>query len=228
MKKMSFILLSVMLFTACENQATDDAGLISALSSYEIGKMHNEALAYYHSKCNNKLEPDQVVLLMEDYLVSVKHYDKEFIREGTQKIMATSEYNMMFNSKSIINQNNIMAYLDVVKIRLNPSDKLLNTVKTTFALGETSDPEVVKKYVIDNIQNKSWKGIDRDLAYVFTDVFLHSYDYWTKTSETKLKKSTLIILYDAGGALHGMIFGPFFSIIESAALSAIVSETYPE
>jgi len=228
MKKVSFIVLSVVLLTACENHLKDDPGDISVLSSYEIGKMHNEALAYYHSKTSNALTPDQTVLLMEEFLISEEKYDKETIREGTKELMSTPEYNPMFNSKSAFDQNAMFAYLDAVSKRLGPSDKLINTLKQVFTLGANSDPDVVRDYVIRNIKDKQWTGIDKDLAYVFTDVFMHSYDYWTYTSETKLKKSTLIILYDAGGAIHGMIFGPIFSIIESAALSAVVSETYPE
>ena len=228
MKKMSLFLLSVMLLIACENQPADDHGVIPDLSSYEIGKMHNEALAYYHSKNTDLVAPDEVMRFMEDFLISNKNLDREIVMEGTKKIMSTPEYNLMFNSKSSIDQNNILAYLDAVKKNMNASDKLINTLRQAFVLGEEASPAEAKLFIINNIQNRSWSGIDKDLAYVFSDVFLHSYDYWTKTTEKKLKKSTLIILYDAGGAIHGMIFGPIFSIIESAALSAVVSEKYPE
>jgi len=228
MKKMSLFLLSAVLLIACENQPADDLGVIQDLSSYEIGKMHNEALAYYHSKNTDVIAPDEVMRFMEDYLISEKKYDRQLILQGTKQIMSTPEYNLMFNSKSSIDQKNILAYLDAVKKNMHPSDKLINTLKQAFVLGEEASPDEAKIFIINNIQKKSWTGIDKDLAYVFSDVFLHSYDYWTNTTEKKLKKSTLIILYDAGGAIHGMIFGPIFSIIESAALSAVVSEKYPD
>jgi ABC-type antimicrobial peptide transport system permease subunit len=134
----------------------------------------------------------------------------------------------MFSSKSETDSSHIFAYIDAVKKQLNPSDNLINTIKQAFILGEERDPDYVKTYVLRNIKNKPWTGIDKDLAYVFSDVFMHSYDFWINASDTKLKKSTLVILYDAGGALHGMIFGPVVSIIEGALLSAALNEKMAE
>lgn len=224
MKKMSFIILSVVLLTACENHPSNDLSDSSILSSYEIGRMHNEILAYYNSKSNNVLTAEEILSLIEEYLISEKGYDKELVWESTQKMMSSPEYGIMFNTKSSFDRSTIFSYLEAVNKHFNPSKKLMNVIKQAFILGEDSDADDVRDFVINNIQNKSWTGIDRDLADVFTDVLLHSCEYWTNTSETKLKKSTLIILYDAGGALHGLIFGPIVSIIESALVSAALSE----
>jgi hypothetical protein len=228
MKKMSFIILSLVLFSACENHSNDDFGNVSVFGSCEIGKIHNEVLAYYHSKGANVFSTEEIVLLIEEYLIYEKKYDKETVRECSQQMMSTPEYGLMFNSKSTFDQSSIFAYLDATKKHFNPSDKLMDTFRQAFILGEDSDAAEVKDFIINNIKNKSWSGTDKDLAYVFTDVFLHSYDYWTKTSGKKLKKSTLLILYDTGGALHGLIFGPVVSIIEGALVSAALSEKLPD
>jgi len=63
--------------------------------------MHNEALAYYHSKNTDLVAPDEVMRFMEDFLISNKNLDREIVMEGTKKIMSTPEYNLMFNSKYI-------------------------------------------------------------------------------------------------------------------------------
>lgn len=225
---MTFIILILVLFSACENHSKDDLNENSVLSSYEIGRMHNEALTYYYSKSTNVFETGEAVLLIEQYLVTGKGYDKEFVHECAQQMMSSPEYDLMFNSKSTFDKSSIFAYLDAIKKHFNPSDRIMNAFKQAFILGEDSDAAEVKDFIINNIKNKSWTGIDKDLAYVFTDVFLHSYDYWTTISCNKLKKATLVILYDAGGALHGMIFGPVGSIIEGALVSAVASEKIPD
>ncbi|MDF1561002.1 MAG: hypothetical protein P1P83_12480 [Bacteroidales bacterium] len=190
--------------------------------------MHNEILAYYHGKSTNELTTDEIVLLIEDYLISEKEFDQQLVKEGTQKMMSSPEYGLLFTSKSNPDRSNLFTYLDAVEKRFDPSDRLMATFKQAFIMGENASPDDVKSFITNNIQNKVWSGIDRDLAYVFTDVFMHSYDYWTVTSERKLKKATLVILYDAGGALHGLIFGPVVSIIEGALLSAALSEKLPD
>lgn len=73
-------------------------------------------------------------------------------------------------------------------------------------------------------------GNDRDLAYIFSDVLVNSYEYWTTSQITKkpLKKSSKVILGDAIGAIHGSIFGPFGSIIEGALVSIVMNEGLPD
>jgi hypothetical protein len=228
MKKMSIFFLGLVLITGCETNYKDELVNISEFSTYEIGRMHNELLAYYYSKDMSFITNEQVLLLFEDYLVSEKSYDRVSVQESMKKMVSTPEYTLMLDSKSSIDQSNISVYLNAVKKHFNPSDELMNTFKLAFILAENSDATYVKSFVINNIKNKPWTGIDRDLAYVFTDVFMHSYDYWTEASERKLKKATKVILFDAGGALHGLIFGPAGSIIEGALLSAAASECLPE
>jgi hypothetical protein len=227
MKKMSIFFLGLVLITGCETHYKDELVNISEFGTYEIGRMHNELLAYYYSKDMNFITNEQVLLLIEDYLISEKNYDRASVQESMKKMVSTPEYKFVLDSKSSIDQSNISAYLNAVKKHFNPSDKLMNTIKQAFILGEDSDATDVKSFVINNIKNQTWAGIDRDLAYVFTDVFMYSYDYWTE-SEKKLKKATLVILYDAGGALHGLIFGPVGSIIEGALVSAVASEKIPD
>jgi hypothetical protein len=228
MKKVSILLLGLVLLAACEKHPGSDSIVQPGLSSYNIGKTHNDLLAYYYSKSNSVLINEEFMILAEDYLVSKKLFDEVTVREGIEKMISTPEYGVMFASKSGIEMSDILMYLDAVKKYYNPSDQLMETLEQAFFIGENYTPEEVKTFVIKNIQRKSWSGTDKDLALVFTDVFLNSYEYWTLTSDTKLKKSTLLILYDAGGALHGMIFGPVVSIIEGALVSAALSERLPD
>jgi hypothetical protein len=228
MKKMSIFFLGLVLLLGCENHSKDDLVILSEFSTYEIGKMHNELLAYSYSKNMTFMTNEQVLLLFEEYLVSEKNYDKVSVQESIKKMESTPEYTLLLDSKSSIDQSNISTYLNAVKKHFNPSDKLMNALKQAFILAEDSDPADVKSFVIYNITNKTWTGIDRDLAHVFTDVFMHSYDYWTEVSERKLNKASKVILYDAGGALHGLIFGPVGSIIEGALLSVAASERLPD
>jgi hypothetical protein len=228
MKKVSILLLGLVLLAACEKHPGNDSVEQPGYSSYKIGKTHNDLLAYYYSKSNNVLNEEEFMILAEDYLVSKKLCDEMTVREGIKRMISTPEYGVMFDSKSEIEMSDILMYLDAVKKYFNPSDQLMETLEQAFFLGENYTPEEVKTFVIKNIQRKTWSGTDKDLAWVFTDVFLNSYEYWTMTSEKKLKKSTLLILYDAGGALHGMIFGPVVSIIEGALVSAALSEKLPD
>jgi len=228
MKKVSILLLGLVLLAACEKHPGDDSIELSSYSSYNIGKTHNELLAYYYSKSNSALINEEFISLAEDYLVSKKSCDAVTVHEGIQRMISTPEFGVMFDSKSETEMSDILMYLDVVKKYYNPSDQLMEALEQAFFMGEIYTPEEVKTFVIKNIQRRSWSGTDKDLAWVFTDVFLNSYGYWTMTSEKKLKKSTLLILYDAGGALHGMIFGPVVSIIEGALVSAALSEKLPD
>lgn len=225
---MSIFILGLVLITGCENHSKDDLVNISELTTYEIGRMHNELLAYYYSKNMSYMTNEQVVLLFEEYMILEKDYDRVSVQESMKKMVSTPEYKLILDSKSYTDHSNISVYLNAVRKHFNPSDKLMNTIRQAFILGEDSDAADVKDFVLNNIINKTWTGIDRDLAHVFTDVFMHSYDYWTEASERKLKKATKVILFDAGGALHGLIFGPFGSIIEGALLSAAASESLPE
>lgn len=229
MKKMSFIFLVLVLNSGCENLPKLTPDNSSDLSSYEIGKIHNEILTYYDSKIRPDMTNEDIVFLIENYLVCEKKYDPLLVSEETSKIMSSAEYCEMFLSKSEFESSSIMAYLDAIEKKLNPSDKLMNAIRKAFTLGEEYDADFVKDFLVNNVENKSWTGIDKDVAKVFMDVFTHSYEYWTKSFETKkLKRSSLVILYDAGGAIHGMIFGPFGSIIESALLSVAANERLPE
>jgi hypothetical protein len=230
MKKMSFVLLILVLLTACENPVKEDNMNCSLLESFDIGKVHNQILAYYSGKTSGSFNSGEAISLVENYLVSVKQYNDITVEKSIQEITSTTEYDLMFNSKSTGEEMNMNAYFEAITKYFNPSDEIMASFRHAFFIGESGDPEEVREFVINNIQEKKWKGNDRELAYVFTDVFLHSYDYWTstQTDKKKLKKSSLVILYDAGGALHGLIFGPDGSIIEGALLSVAANETIPD
>lgn len=230
MKKMSLIFLIPVLLTACENLPKEDPELNKKLLSYEIGKTHNEILMYIYNKQKTGITSTVNISMIEQYLTSVKMYDEQIIKECVQDLTATPEFDLTFNAKANDEVLNINAYLAAVKKHFNPSNEIIDNFKKAFMLGEVCSPEEVKDYVINNIQKKAWTGNDKELAYVFADVFLHSYDYWMSTrSDTKaLKRSSIVILYDAGGAIHGLIFGPIGSIIEGALLSVAANEKLPE
>jgi len=230
MKKMSFVFLIPLLLTACEILPKEDLELNNQLLSYEIGKTHNEILMYIYNKQKTGFTSTENISMIEQFLTSVKMYDEQKIKECVQDLTATPEFDLMFNAKSAAEDLNIYSYLEAVKKHFNPSIEIMNCIKKAFNLGEFCDPKEVKDYVINNIQKKAWTGNDKELAHVFTDVFLHSYDYWMSTRpDTKaLKRSSLVILYDAGGAIHGLIFGPIGSIIEGALLSVAANERLPE
>lgn len=195
----------------------------------EIGKTHNEILAYYSAKAPSEFSYTEAISIIEGYLVTVNNYNEGVVKESTQKIIATKEFELMSRSKSTAEEIDFNTYLEAVVKYFHPSEQLTNALRIAFSLGE-SDPDQLKDFVVKNIQEKTWKGCDRDLAYIFSDVLLNSYEYWTTPQITKrpLKKSSKVILYDAGGAIHGFIFGPIGSIIEGALLSVAANETLPE
>lgn len=230
MKKMSFILLPLFLMAACENYSREIDGNNSDLESYEIGKMHNEVLAYYASKSPKYCYPDEAISVIRDYLVEEKKYDYEIVDLCIKEITGTPEYNSLFSTKSVTEDFDLDIYLKEVEMHFKPSDEIMATIEQAFELGEWASPETVKDFVTQNFRGKEWTKVDKDLAYVFSDVLLNSYYYWTTTNSEskKLKKSSLVILYDAGGALHGLIFGPVGSIIEGALLSVAANERIPD
>lgn len=230
MKRMSFILLPWLLMAACENHSSEIDVNNSDLESYEIGKMHNEVLAYYASKSPNYHYPDEAISVIRDYLVEEKKYDNKVVDLCIKEITGTPEYNSLFTTKSVTEDFDLDIYLKEVEMHFKPSEEIMTIIKRAFELGECSTPEVVRDFVIQHLQSRRWTNVDKDLAYVFSDVLLNSYYYWTTTdSESKkLKKSSLVILYDAGGALHGLIFGPVGSIIEGALVSVAANERIPD
>jgi ABC-type antimicrobial peptide transport system permease subunit len=110
------------------------------------------------------------------------------------------------------------------------SDDLKGKIELALAYTNAEDAldmDDFKAYVIDEIENETWTGDDQLIAFIFVDVFIHSYDYWTENgnnNKVDLNHNQQIILADAIGALHGSIFGAFGSIIEGAVWSIIVAE----
>jgi hypothetical protein len=92
MKKLLFILLVLVLTPGCENLTVDSSGGNLALETYEIGKMHNEVLAYYYQKSNPYLKNEEILSVIEDYLIYERNYDLELVREGTKQIVSSPEY----------------------------------------------------------------------------------------------------------------------------------------
>lgn len=230
MKKMSIALLPLLLMVACENFSRENDGNVSDLQSYEIGKMHNEVLAYYASKSQYNYSQDGTISIIRDYLVEEKKYDIGIVDQCIKKIKDAPGYNSLFSTKSITGDLDLDIYLEEVKMHFKPSEEIITIIEQAFGLGEWASPETVRDFVTNNLIGRRWTDVDKDLAYVFSDVLLNSYDYWITTNpeSTKLKKSSLVILYDAGGALHGLIFGPVGSIIEGALVSVAANERIPD
>jgi len=230
MKKMSFILLPLLIMAACENHSREDDWNNSALESYEIGKMHNEVLAYYASKSSYNYHPVEAISVIRDFLVEEKKYDEKIVDNCIKEITETPGYNTLFSTKSVTEDYDLDIYLEEVEMHFKPSEEIMAVIEQAFKLGEWATPEAVRDFIKQNLQVRRWTYVDKDLAYVFSDVLLNSYNYWMTTNPdgTKLKKSSLVILYDAGGALHGLIFGPVGSIIEGALLSVAANERIPD
>jgi len=230
MKRMSFILLLLLLMAACENYSREIDGNNSGLESFEIGKMHNEVLAYYVSKSANFNCPGEAISVIRDYLVEEQKYDHEIVDLCIKEITGTPEYNSLFSTKSVTEDFDLDIYLKEVEIHFKPSHEIMAIIEQAFKLGEWASPETVKDFVIQNFQGKKWSNVDKKLAYVFSDVLLNSYDYWMTANGVKYKteKKRIRNAYDAGGALHGLIFGPVGSIIEGALLSVAANERIPD
>jgi len=215
---------------SCESKIKDQTGSTDLLSSYKIGETHNELLEYLYGKSGAIASTQEILKCFEYYMVNVKGYEHYQISQKISEIKKTSEFERLDMAKSNFLYSDINQFLSEVELQLNPSREFVRCIKNTILLGETNSPDEVKLFVEKNFQNKNWRGVDKQLAYIFSDVFNSSYNFWMLywNEEKELKKSSKVILYDAAGAIHGFIFGPIGSIIEGALVSVAANERLPE
>ncbi|MDB4285834.1 hypothetical protein N9933_00870 [bacterium] len=256
MKKILNILAIALLvfFTSCEQETIEDLAenpkRLTTLSVEnpkneldEVGKKHNEALAFILEKKDSrypskKFDADELIEIVMEYQTG----QREALDEKTVKNMAQHYLEIVAGGNAITT-----ASIDICKIAppiCNPGTPPYNPAYPTFGMPViTGDPLTnyknavnqvtdIKTYETSVLGDATLDDEAKNSALSYAATYRHSTQFWYNAGnleEFQIEedlaaspcKSCEVIQADAAGAGAGSLFGPWGSIIGGAIASAV-------
>lgn len=224
---MKIKLLSILLFSfvmaSCQKNyevANDSPAQQLRIEKSKIGEEHNNVLEFVKRKYSNS---------------SIRSIKSTVSNSGVLNTMY--EYSIDYLGNEEVNQNQ-KSYLE--RLSLMEIDELHlefdRVVHESILIFEDKDlrsailqlvemaqsgkysMEECHSFIEANLTHQKWGG-DQENLNVFLDVWRNSYEFWSNEgsdSINKMNQNQEIIVADAIGALHGLVFGAVGSIIEGA------------
>lgn len=218
-----FVCLCLSVFSCQEDIENKESNAKITMEFDDIGRLHNEILTSFYGNYKSTHEED-VFKFVGEYLIQKKNITESDINEVVSEIEKNNIFKLYANCKST---KDIQDILNSLMEESNVSDMFLMKIKSILEMSDSCSSETIRDFVISEIALRDWNRNDSISAKVFSDVFLHSYEFWSENSDlknTQLKHSSRVIIADGLGALHGCIFGPIGSIIEGAVMSVLLNE----
>ena len=196
---------------------------VQSVPIVEIGGAHNDVLQYL--KMNN-VDKDSALFYASDYMVEEYGYSEEDIDQIISEMINNDKFEILQgNSLSNLSASDINNYVYEACTGLEVEQELGDFVLDIYdkSMNENISIETVYEEVEDFENNFPFTGeLENEVISVFTDVYYNSYEVWTGDGDNEDTKT--IIVADALGSLHGLIWGAAGSIIEGAVASYIAAD----
>jgi hypothetical protein len=228
--KKTTILIGILVLWSCQknNEVT-----ITKEFDIDYGISHNEAIIKYYGFI--RANPQKEKSVQTDQEIALVQLVDYCITEGLMTNTDGDEFIAEFNNSGFegwdgsINANDPYYFYEN-KIRLSVTNSTLkdHLLHIVYLTEQNTSISTIQAYITGNIANKNW-GEDDERAKAFCEIYASSKILWAGLNEDPiplLTENGEIILADAIGGLHGLIWGPFGSIIEGAFASLCVSEAY--
>jgi hypothetical protein len=222
-KSLSILLFSFVVMASCEKShevANDSPAHHLKIEKSEIGEEHNNVLEFVKLKYSNNsfrtikstVSNSGVLNTMHEY--SIDYYGKKEVNPHQKSYL---------ESLSLMEKDQLKLEFDKVA---HESTLIFEDQDLRSAILQLVEMAQSGKYSIEechsfieaNLTHQKW-GDDQENLNVFLDVWRNSYEFWSNEgsdSINKMNQNQEIIVADAIGALHGLVFGAVGSIIEGA------------